>query len=273
MPADFVDALVAQNVQAKTPILRLFGGPFVTFGQRRAEVPEGSKRLLVFVALHRGRVERRYAAGTLWPVANDIRAAGNLRSALWRLKGAGIDLLAADKYGLAMRDDVAIDVEVVNAWGARLMAGSPTPEDLQVIPWGMDALDLLPGWYDDWALIEQERVRQRLLHALEALSRKLVCVYRYAEAVEVAMMAVGADPLRESAQRALIEAHLAEGNRVEAQRTFGLYRDLLHRELGTDPDAELAAIVRSPGRPASNGQPVLHTLFRRDAASASALAP
>jgi DNA-binding SARP family transcriptional activator len=164
-------------------------------------------------------------------------------------------------------------VQVVNAWGARLMAGSPTPEDLQVIPWGVDALDLLPGWYDDWALIEQERVRQRLLHALEALSRKLVCVYRYAEAVEVAMMAVGADPLRESAQRALIEAHLAEGNRVEAQRSFDMYRDLLHRELGTDPDAELAAIVRSPGRPASNGQPVLHTRFRRDAASASAPAP
>ncbi|MGW2995279.1 bifunctional ornithine acetyltransferase/N-acetylglutamate synthase, partial [Streptomyces sp. NPDC001193] len=31
-----------------------------------------------------------------------------------------------------------------------------------------DALDLLPGWYDDWVLLEQERVRQRLLHALEA---------------------------------------------------------------------------------------------------------
>jgi hypothetical protein len=29
---------------------------------------------------------------------------------------------------------------------------------------------------------------------------------------------VGTDPLRESAQRALIESHLAEGNRIEAHR-------------------------------------------------------
>jgi DNA-binding SARP family transcriptional activator len=265
MPADFVDALVARNVPAKAPILHLFGGPFVVSGRRRADVPEGSKRLLVFVALHRGRVERRYAAGTLWPVADDVRAAGNLRSALWRLKGAGIELLSADKHGLALRDDVAIDLHVVNAWAARLIAGSCTPDDLRIMPWGVDAIDLLPGWYEDWALTERERVRQRLLHALEALSRKLIDAYRCAEAVEVAMMAVGAEPLRESAQRTLIEAHLAEGNRVEARRSFDVYRDLLDRELGADPDPELAAIVRSPGRAAADGPAVAaHTLFRRD---------
>ena len=72
------------------PVLRLFGGPFVTFLDRRVEVPEGSKRLLVYVALHRSPVDRRQAAGVLWPVGSDCRAAGNLRSALWRLKGVGI---------------------------------------------------------------------------------------------------------------------------------------------------------------------------------------
>ena len=88
--------------------------------------------------------------------------------------GAGIHLLSADKHGLAMRDDVFVDVHVVSAWAARLIGDSASHDDLGIMPWGVDAIDLLPGWYDDWALVERERVRQRLLHALEALSRQLV---------------------------------------------------------------------------------------------------
>jgi two-component SAPR family response regulator len=102
---------------------------------------------------------------------------------------------------------------------------------------------VLPGWYDDWALIERERVRQRLLHALEVLSRQFVRVRRCAEAVEAAMMAVSAEPLRESAQRTLIEAHLAEGNLIEGRRSFEAYRQVLRRELGAEPDPEPAACV------------------------------
>ena len=72
-----------------------------------------------------------------------------------------------------MRDDVFVDVHVVSAWAARLIGGSASHNDLGIMPWGVDAIDLLPGWYDDWALIERERFRQRVLHALEALSRQL----------------------------------------------------------------------------------------------------
>ena len=114
------------------------------------------------------------------------------------------------------------------------------------MPWGIDAIDLLPGWYDDWALLERERIRQRLLHALEALSCQLVRAGRFAEAVEAAMMAVTAEPLRESAQRVLIQAHLAEGNWVEGRRTFEAYRDMLEHELGVQPEPELAAMLRRP---------------------------
>jgi DNA-binding SARP family transcriptional activator len=247
MAADFVDALIAQDYATAVPaVLHLFSGPFVTYGPRRVDIPEGSKRLLVFVALHRGRVERRYAAGALWPAGDDIRAAGNLRSALWRLNGAGIDLLWADKHGLAMREDVFVDSQVISAWAARVIGRSASVHDLRMMPWGAERLDLLPGWYDDWALVERERVRQRLLHALDALSRQLVRLRRCGEAVEAAAMAVKAEPLRESAQRALIEAHLAEGNWVEGRRRFEAYRKLLDRELGTQPDPELAAMVHRP---------------------------
>jgi DNA-binding SARP family transcriptional activator len=249
MLADFVQTLIARNASAEAPILRLFGGPLVAIGERHLDVPEGSKRLLVFVALHGGRVERRYAAGSLWPVGDDLRAAGCLRSALWRLRRAGIGLLTTDKHGLALRDDVVVDVHLVGAWATRVIGGNATRDDLGVLPWGLDALDLLPGWYDDWALVERERIRQRLLHALEALSHQLVRLRRCAEAVEAAMMAVSVEPLRESAQRMLIQAHLAEGNWVEGRRSFEAYRAVLRRELGVEPNPELAAEVRLPVQP------------------------
>src|SRR5262245_58736417 len=192
-----------------TPVLHLFGGPYMTVDGRRVDVPEGSKRLLVYVALQPGRIERRCAAGALWPIGGDARASGNLRSALWRLRAAGIDLIEADKWSLRLGDHVVVDVHVLNSWATRLIGDSATNDDLALVSWWADALDLLPGWYDDWALLERERVRQRMLHALEALSRHLVRVKRCAEAVEAAMMAVSAEPLRESAQRALIQAHVA----------------------------------------------------------------
>jgi DNA-binding SARP family transcriptional activator len=224
--------------------LHLFGGPYITLSGQRKEVPEGSKRLLVFVAMRRVRVERSCAAGTLWPIGGELRAAGNLRSALWRLRRAGIDLIVADKWSLMLSDEVVVDLRIMEEWAARLIAGTATRDDLEVMQWHMDALDLLPGWYDDWALMERERVRQRLLHALEALCRALIDRGRYAEAVDVAMTAVSADPLRETAQCLLIEVHLAERNWREARRAFDFYREVLRAELGVEPGRPLLRLLQ-----------------------------
>src|SRR4051812_39235822 len=149
--------------------LHLFGGPYVSVGPRRMGVPEGSKRLVAFVALHRRPVERRHAAGALWPIGDDGRAAGNLRSALWRLRGAGIDILDADKWSIWVREDVRVDVRALSDWARRLVGGCADAPDLSLMPGWEDGLDLLPGWYEEWVLLERERLRQRMLHALESL--------------------------------------------------------------------------------------------------------
>jgi DNA-binding SARP family transcriptional activator len=225
------------------PSLHLFSGPYVCVDGHRRDVPEGSKRLLAFVALRRRRVQRRHVAGLLWPGGSDERAAGNLRSALWRLRGADIDLMDVDKCSLRLREDVTVDVELVGDWAARVISGRLRPDELSMMPSLMEALELLPGWYDDWVLLERERIRQRMLHGLEALSHQLVAVGRFAEAVEAAMVAVAVEPLRESAQRTLVAAHLAEGNQVEGRRCFDAYRAILRRDLGAEPAPELTALV------------------------------
>jgi DNA-binding SARP family transcriptional activator len=209
----------------------------------------------------------------LWPLGGDDRAAGNLRSALWRLNGAGIRLIHADKHSLNLRPDTQVDVSVAFCWARRVIEGTAQPEDLCTPDWPADALDLLPGWYDDWVLFERERLRQRLLYALEALSQRLVEMGRASEAVEAALTAVRVEPLRESAQRALIEAHVAAGNVVDAQRAYHSYRDVVHRELNMEPGQDLALIVsRSvrPTEPSMAGQARLSGSIGMNAASASA---
>jgi DNA-binding SARP family transcriptional activator len=230
------------------PVVHLFRGPFVTTGAARWEVPAGSRRLLAFVALHRSPVERRRAAAVLWPAMPPPRAGGNLRSALWRLRGAGIDAVRADQCCLALAPRVTVDVHAVGEWAARLLGGRPWPADLALLPASSEALDLLPGCYDDWALVERERLRQRFLRGLEALSRHLVAADRFGDAVEAAIIAVHADPLRESAQRTLIEVHLAEGNVVEARRAYCAYALLLEREVGVAPSAALTTLIPAPAR-------------------------
>jgi DNA-binding SARP family transcriptional activator len=113
-----------------------------------------------------------------------------------------------------------------------------------VLPAGIDGLDLLPGWYDDWVLSEAEDWRQLRLHALEALADRLTAMGRWGEAADAAGAAVRAEPLRESANATLIKVHLAEGNQSEAVRQFERYRALLLAELGLEPTLRLRRLVQ-----------------------------
>jgi DNA-binding SARP family transcriptional activator len=74
------------------------------------------------------------------------------------------------------------------------------------------------------------------------------------------MLATSAEPLRESAQRVLIKAHIAEGNLTEARRSYRAYHDLMHRELGVVPSDDFSAALGIPAvraeRGARNGVPV-----------------
>lgn len=245
MFVDLIDSLLAREAPGERPVLHLLGEPFVTVGSERVELSEGGKRVLAFAALHVGRLDRRYVACTLWPDGSEMRAAGNLRSALWRLKGAGACLISANRSSLALGADVLVDAHLLGRWAARLIGGTPDPADLAHIPRGLDRLELLHGCYDDWVLTERECLRQRILHALEEASRRLMTAGRHAEAVEAAIVAVGAEPLRESAHRTLIEAYLAEGNVCEGRRGYEAYQAMLLRELGVRPEPGISALLAS----------------------------
>jgi len=98
--------------------------------------------------------------------------------------------------------------------------------------------DLLPDWSEDWVLMERERYHQLRLRALEALCRRLSAKGRFGQAVQAGLAAVSGEPLRESARRALIEAHLAERNLAAALREYEAFGQLLQSELGIGPSVD-----------------------------------
>ena len=137
---------------------------------------------------------------------------------------------------------VSVDVNWIEQMAGQLDAGRWDGD----AGWSLSALgrELLPDWTEDWVLLERERWRQVSLHALENLCRKFVTLQRFGAAIQAGLAAVSLEPLRESAQRALIEAHVAEGNRCEAIRQYRMYESLLKRELDLSPSPQLTLLVR-----------------------------
>jgi DNA-binding SARP family transcriptional activator len=151
------------------PLVQLIGGLSLQYGGRRMALPSGGHRLLAYLALHPSGVDRRSSAEVLWPTVDDGRAAGNLRSALWRLQQVGCPLVRAGESTVALREGVDVDLARFEAWADRILSGAAGPADVAVDAEPIGELELLPGWHDDWVLAARDRLHQRRLHALERL--------------------------------------------------------------------------------------------------------
>jgi DNA-binding SARP family transcriptional activator len=198
------------------------------------------QRLLALVSL-RATVTREQAGGILWPDVPDCRAAARLRTALWRLHRAGDGVIHSADGQLLLAPHVDVDV---TSWTGLALRVIDRPEwvstlDLAALrPGG----DLLPGWYDDWVLLERERLRQLQLHVLELSTEQLLRAGRHAAALDLALAALQMEQTRESAHRLVIRIHLAEGNAGEAWRQYERCRDVLVRDVGVAPSEQLRAL-------------------------------
>jgi DNA-binding SARP family transcriptional activator len=227
-------------------IVGVLGGFRLLWGTSVVGIPGASQRLLAFLALHAGMANRAAVAGMLWPDATESHAYSNLRSALARLEGTCRKALQVSKLELGLAEGVTVDIRHAQRLARRLLAPAviPRQSDLGTVAVGALSGDLLPGWYEDWVLIEADDWRELRLHALEALAGRLTAAGRWGEAADAAGAAVRAEPLRESAHAALIQVHLAEGNQSEALREFARYRALLDAELGLEPTLRLRGLVQ-----------------------------
>jgi DNA-binding SARP family transcriptional activator len=221
--------------------LSLLGGFALDLDGRTAAIPQGPQRLVALLGLHETALDRNYVAGVLWGDSTEARAHGSLRSTLWKLKleEPGAVEVRGDRLGLD--PTIEVDVRRASFLARRLLNGHFEEDAMALLDPGL-TWELLPGWYDDWVLLERERLRHLSLHALESLCEHLTAAHRYGPAILAGLAAVDKEPLRESAHRAIMKAHLAEGNAGEAIRRYHQYAEMAARDLGLRPSPAMRSL-------------------------------
>jgi DNA-binding SARP family transcriptional activator len=223
--------------------LTLLGGFGLHVGDDAVSLAPGPQRLAALLALHGSALHRGYVAGVLWGDSTEARAHASLRSTLWKLQAARPRLVWISGDNVGLSPDVEVDVRLVTRYARALVTGHFDEETVIALLEPRFCYELLPGWYDDWVIVERERHRQLSLHALESVCEYLTSVRRYGAAVLAGLAAVDREPLRESAHRALMKVHLAEGNAVEAIRRYRHYEKIAARDLGIEPSPMMRSLL------------------------------
>jgi DNA-binding SARP family transcriptional activator len=212
--------------------LRLAGEP--------VDVAPRQQRILAALALLGSR-PRSVLAELLWPTTPETKAAGNLRTGMWKISHDLPGILSISHDSLALAPRVVVDwhrlQERMTYIQSRLAA--PDPADISAL----ENAVMLPGWYDDWAIVEQERADQKRLSALEALAENFLALGDGTRCAQAASVAAAIEPLRESPIQLLVQGHISTGNYYPAVKAFEDFRALLTDELGVEPSPKLQNLI------------------------------
>jgi DNA-binding SARP family transcriptional activator len=236
--------------------IQICGGVVVRVGDRRIEGDLPGRQgqlLLVFLAANRHRaVPRDELIEALWPRELPARPESALSVLLSKLRSVlgPASIEGRSQLRLAIRP-VAIDLEA--AAGGVHDAESAVAQGDWAGAWGPARVALhtasrgvLPGVDAPWLLELRARVEDIRLRALTcvAVSSLRLGGPELPAAERSARALVALAPYRETGHRFLMEALAAQGNSAEALRVFEDLRQLLARELGTAPGADLRELHR-----------------------------
>jgi DNA-binding SARP family transcriptional activator len=212
-------------------------------GQRLTPFPTRKCALLLaYLAVNRQQAhERAHLVGVLWPHLPEARGRHNLRTELWRLRqalGPAAGAIATDATAVRFAPPFPcwIDAEEI----ARLGQHTPIEQLARAVEHYCG--DFLAGFYDDWVLLEQERLRDRYLQGLERLLEHHRARGENAQAIAYALSILAHDPLREEIHRELMRLYWAAGNRSAALAQYRLCSEALAAEMGISPMPETTAL-------------------------------
>ena len=209
-------------------------------------LPYSLERVVAYLAIAHGPVGRSRLAGALWPDVPERRASGALRSALWRLHRV-CGVIERDERVLALDSNVVVDLSDLADLTLALIHRSG-PEVLGRLPELVDGAEILPGWDEEWLVVERERYRLLRLRALEQAGEAFLAANDPARAMEASLASISTEPYRESAHRLLVRVHLAEGNLSEALRAYDVYRRIVEEDLGIRPSSDMEQLIATVRR-------------------------
>jgi len=221
--------------------IRLLG----TFDLRQAGKPialssRPAQSLFAYLVLNAGTAHRREKlAGLLWPDSMEETARDNLRHALWRIRKAlpsdpSAEYLLTDDLTITFKasttdywlDTAELENLSEKASIAQLLAA------LQVYQG-----ELLPGFYEEWVVLEREHLRAVFEHHMARLMSLLQDEKRWLDILDWGERWIKLGQKPEPAYRALMIAHAAKGEMSKVAATYERCVKSLY-EIGIEPSEQ-----------------------------------
>jgi len=211
--------------------------------------------LLAYLAYHRQRSHPREVLIELfWPDSETESGRHSLSLALsslrHQLEPPGVpdgSVIVADRFSVELNPDAFTTDVAEFELALRLAAqarNAPNQAELLADAVARYGGPLLPGYYEDWIVPEQERLSQRFHQATGQLIGLLEKEGKLERALEFAQRAVSLDPLGEEAHRDLMRLLAVAGHPDAALRQYRELERILDQELGEAPGSATRQLAR-----------------------------
>lgn len=228
--------------------IHLLGEFRVYRGGERLDLPtKPIKSLFAYLLIHRDRgFPPELLAGTFWGERSEEKARDSLNNALSAIRRALPNSIVTE-YG-NIRFNPKIDYWLdTDEFEQRVKESGELrrPEEK------MDCLrravqlyqgDFMEGFYDDWSILEQERLRELYLEALKELVDCHKALKEYDRAITCCKKILERAPLREEVHRELMYLYYLSGDRNEVLLQYQECCKVLKKELGVEPLPETKAL-------------------------------
>lgn len=224
------------------------------------------RSLFANLVMRAGRPSQRdYLAGSFWPDLPEGKARRRLSQTLWQIQDVVNDgalshlTVTSDTLAFDTSEPYWLDVHEFDrcfesAVGQR--SGSSSGQfDSALLSNCVELYrgDFLEGFFDDWALIEQDHYRQRYLVALRRLVDASKADGAYEEALAHARRLTHHNPLSEEIHQEVMRLSFLLGRTSEAVEQFERCRAVLAEELDAEPSPATIELYEKITRRRSSG--------------------
>ncbi|MGZ9165410.1 MAG: BTAD domain-containing putative transcriptional regulator, partial [Anaerolineales bacterium] len=202
-----------------------------------------AQSLFAYLILSAGTAHRREKlAGLLWPDSLEETARDNLRHALWRVRkalqlGSSVSCLQANDLTIAFNDAAEYWLD---ATALEKVSENSSADELMAVLSQYQG-ELLPGFYDEWVVLEREHSNSVFEHKMARLMSLLQDEKRWLDILDWAERWIKLGQKPEPAYRALMSAHAAKGDMSKVAATYERCVKSLG-ELGIEPSEQTKAL-------------------------------
>jgi DNA-binding SARP family transcriptional activator len=242
--------------------IQLFGKFCVRRNEQALDGLDARKiqELFCYLLLHRDHsLPRETLASILWPETTTTQSKKNLRQALWQLQSAlgsqsepaNDRLLLVDQDWVQLNSEADLWLDVAEFEQVFNLVQKTSGQEMdssiaQLLEKTVQFYQgpLLEGWYQDWCLLERERLQSMYLAMLDKLMSFSEVHYDYETGLLYGMRIMCYDRARERTHRRMMRLYYLLGDRAEALRQYERCAAALDEELGISPSKSTQALYK-----------------------------